>query len=118
MEKCLMCEKGHLKKIMNREVIYGVYLGDFPAKKCSFCNEIWTDGETMEKIEKVAKEKGVWGLGVKTKITKAGNSLCVRIPNKIANFLNLKSGEEAYIHPEENKLVIEYLNKLKNTKKQ
>src|SRR3989344_5937981 len=67
MEKCLICEKGHLKKIMNREVIYGVYLGDFPAKKCSFCNEIWTDGETMEKIEKVAKEKGVWGLGVKNK---------------------------------------------------
>ena len=107
MEKCPMCKKGYLKKIVNKEVIYGVYLGDFPAKKCSFCNETWVDGKTMEKIEKIAKEKGIWGLGAKTKITKTGNSLAVRIPKKIVDYLKLKNGEEAYIHPEDRKLIIE-----------
>ena len=56
MEKCSICEKGYLKKIINKEIIHGIYLGDFPAKKCSFCNEIWTDGKTMEKIENIAKK--------------------------------------------------------------
>ena len=41
----------------------------------------------MEKIENVAKEKGIWGLGIRTKITRSGNSLAVRIPKKMANFL-------------------------------
>ena len=107
MEKCPMCEKGYLKKIINKETIYGVYLGDFPAKKCSFCGEIWTDGKTMEKIEKIAKEKRVWGLGIKTKIIKTGNSLAVRIPKKIADFLKLKKEKEVFIHPQDNKLVVE-----------
>lgn len=102
-----MCEKGYLKKIINKEIIHGVYLGNFPAKKCSSCNEIWTDSKTMRRIEKVAKEKGIWGLGVITKITKTGNSLAVRIPKKIADYLKLKSGEEVYIHPEDHKLIIE-----------
>ena len=63
-----MCEKGYLKKIINKEIIHGIYLGDFPAKKCSFCGEIWTDGKTMEKIENIAKQKGIWGMDKKTKI--------------------------------------------------
>ena len=107
MEKCSICEKGYLKRIINKEVIYGVYLGDFPAKKCSFCNEIWVDGKTMEKIEKKAKKKGLWGLDAKTKITQTGNSLAVRIPKKIANFLKLKKEKEVFIHPEDHKLIIE-----------
>jgi len=107
MEKCQMCEKGYLKKIINKEIIHGIYLGDFPAKKCSFCGEIWTDGKTMEKIENIAKQKGIWGMDKKTKIIMAGNSLAVRIPKKIADFLKLKPGEEAYIHPEDKKLIIE-----------
>lgn len=41
----------------------------------------------------------------KTKITRTGNSLAVRIPKEIADYLNLKEGEEAYIHPEGKKLV-------------
>jgi len=107
MEKCQICEKGYLKKVMNKEIIYGVELGVFSAKKCSYCGEIWVDGKTMDNIEKIAKEKGVWGLGTTTKITKTGNSLAVRIPKKIVNHLNLKNGEEIYIHPEHKKVILE-----------
>ena len=49
----------------------------------------------------------MFGLGKKTKITKTGNSLAIRIPKEIANFLKLKDGKEAYMHPEKNKLIIE-----------
>lgn len=105
--RCPICEKGNLKNGMIKEHMFGVYLGEFPAQICNKCNESFTDEETTKKIEEIAKQKGIWNLGVKTKITRTGNSLAVRIPKAIANYLKLKEGEEAYIHPESNKLVIE-----------
>ena len=107
MVKCPVCEKRELKKGKVKESMFGVLLGEFPAEICSFCNESFTDEKTTQLIQEAAKKKGVWGLGVKTKITRTGNSLAIRIPQKIAFFLNLKEGEEAYIHPEDNKLVVE-----------
>lgn len=105
--KCPICEKGTLEKGKIKEHMFGVFLGEFPAEICSNCNESFTDAETTRKIEEAAKSKGVWGMGKKTKVTKTGNSLAVRIPKRIVDFLKLKEGKEAYIHPEGNKLVIE-----------
>ena len=105
--KCPLCNKGNLRKKEIDERMFGVYLGKFPADVCDVCNESFTDEETTRIIENVAKKKGIWGLGLKTKIAKTGNSLAVRIPKRIAEFLNLKEGEEAYIHPDADRLVIE-----------
>ena len=107
MVKCPICEKGILKKSKESKVFYGIDLGEYPVEKCTKCGEIFTDSNVMREIEKKAKEKGIWGLGKKTKVTRTGNSLAVRIPKEIADFLKLKEGKEAYIHPEGNKLVIE-----------
>jgi len=87
--------------------MFGVYLGKYPAEICTKCGESFTDEKTTRAIEEAAKEKGLWGLGKKTKITKAGNSLAIRIPKDIADFLHLEEGKEAYIHPEKNKIIIE-----------
>ena len=105
--KCPICGKGVLKKGKVKEVMFGVYLGEFPAEICTKCGESFTDEKTTKKIEEAAKTKGIWGLGEKTKITKTGNSLAVRIPKKIVDYLKLKKGREAYIHPEDHKLIIE-----------
>ena len=105
--KCPICEIGNLKKGKIHEVMFGEYLGEFPAEICTKCKESFTDEETTRAIEEAAKKKGVWGLGKKTKITKTGNSLAVRIPKEIASFLKLKNGEGVYMHPEKSKIVIE-----------
>ena len=105
--KCPICEKGTLKKGKIKEYMFGAYLGEFPAEICTKCKESFTDSETTRKIEEAAKEKGIWGLGRKTKITQTGNSLAVRIPKPIADYLHLKRGEEVYISPKDNKLIIE-----------
>ena len=105
--KCPVCDKGNLKKGKIKETMFGIYLGEFPAEICTKCNESFTDEKTTRMIEEAAKKKRIWGMGKKTKITKTGNSLAVRIPQEIAKFLNLKDGKEAYIHPEGNRLVIE-----------
>ena len=87
--------------------MFGVDLGTYPGLKCSVCGEVFTGGEVMDKIEAAAKQKGIWGLGRKTKITRSGNSLAVRIPKDLADYLKLKEGKEAYIHPEQDKIVVE-----------
>ena len=121
--RCPICERGILKEGNKgnrrfpwiwkhsfqtiKETVFGVYLGEFPAEICNKCGESFTDEATTKSIEEEAKKKGIWGMGKKTKITKAGNSLAVRIPKEIAKFLNLKEGCEAYIHPDQNKIIIE-----------
>ncbi|MDP4012716.1 MAG: AbrB/MazE/SpoVT family DNA-binding domain-containing protein [Candidatus Nanoarchaeia archaeon] len=107
MEICPICEKGKLKPVKEKHVLFGVDLGTYPGEKCSECGELFTDSKYVEKIEKIAKEKGIWGIGQKTKISKSGNSLAVRIPKKLAEYLKLKEGKEAYIHPQDRKLIIE-----------
>lgn len=105
--KCPICGEGNLKKGKIKEYMFGIYLGEFPADICSKCGESFTDSDTTKKIEEIAKQKGIWGLSAVTKITKTGNSLAVRIPKKIADYLKLKNGKEAYVHPENSKLIIE-----------
>jgi len=105
--KCPICEKGELQKKKIEETMFGVPLGIFPAEVCTRCGESLTDEATTKKIEEAAKKKGIWGLLKKTKITQAGNSLAVRIPKEIVDFLKLKKGEDAYVHPEGNSLVID-----------
>lgn len=107
MEKCPICERGTLRPGNIQETMFGVNLGEFPALLCSSCKESFTDEQTTKSIEAAAKKKGIWGLGVQTKITQAGNSLAVRIPKKIADYLKLQKGNDAFIHPEEGKLVVE-----------
>lgn len=107
MTTCPICEKGTLKPVKEKHVLFGVDLGTYPGEKCFECGEVFTDSSVIQKIEAVAKQKGIWGLGKKTKISRTGNSLAVRIPKEVADYLKLKEGTEAYIHPEKNKLVIE-----------
>lgn len=105
---CANCEKGRLiKKIIPYEV-YDTKLGNFPALVCPSCNEVWYDEATAEKIEKLEKEKKLFGLSIRTKISYSGNSLIIRIPKSIANFLKLKKEEVVTIYPEsKNKIAIE-----------
>ena len=108
--KCPLCENGTLKKDKVKEYMFGVYLGEFPAEVCTKCGETFTGSVVTKKIEEAAKKKGIWGLGAVTRITKTGNSLAVRIPKKIAEYLKLKDGKEAYVNTDAQKLIIETKN--------
>ena len=107
--KCYICEKGNLEKKKVDYELYGTSLGKFDAEVCDRCKETFFDEKTSDKMDQIAKEKGLWGLEVETSVMQAGNSLAVRIPKKIAKFLHLKKGTLTRVHPEENKLIIESL---------
>src|SRR3989338_2858383 len=108
MRTCPVCEKGKLIKKKASYSVYSIELGKFPAEICTKCGEQWFSEETAKKIEKIEKEKGLFGLSKQSKISYSGNSLIVRIPKEIAKFLNIKKEKQILIHPEgKNKLAIE-----------
>lgn len=100
MKKCPVCGKGNLKPSMIEEKMFGFPLGKFKGELCDRCGENFLSQESMAEIETKAKEIGIWGLAEKIKVVKSGNSLCIRIPAKLARYLGLKEGRELLLYPE------------------
>lgn len=98
--KCLNCGSSGVKKKKIDFKVYGISLGKFPAEVCSKCGEEVFDEATSDKIDKVAKERGLWGLESRTKIGISGDGFVIRLNKKIAQFMELKKGEEVTLLPE------------------
>ena len=81
--------------------MYGVSLGKFEAEVFKKCGEELFSEEVSDQIDEVAKKKGLWGLEAQTKVGKAGDSLIIRVNKKIADFYDLKQGEEVTIAPKD-----------------
>ncbi len=96
--KCVICGNKTSEKIVEHKE-FGVLLGKFPAQVCA-CGEVYYNETTVEKIQEKSKKLGLFGLAKKAKIAKLGNSIAIRIPKEIVNFLNLKKGREVIIFPE------------------
>ena len=104
-KKCWECNGTYKVKEVDYS-LYGISLGKFKAKVCSKCNDTVFSEEASKEIEKIAKDKGLFGLESRTKVGKVGNSLDVKINNKIASFVNIKKGEEVIVYPESKKKII------------
>jgi hypothetical protein len=86
--------------------LYGVSLGKFDAEVCNSCNEKFFGEKASDEIDKIAKQKGLWGLEAETTIGKAGDSLIVRINKQLATFFKLKKGGKIRIRPEDERHII------------
>lgn len=105
--KCVICDEGTLKEKAIEYKEFGVSLGRYKANVCTKCGEAFFDAETAKKIQAKSKELGLFGLAKKTKVAKVGNSLAIRIPKEIVNFIKLKKEEEVRIFPKnQHELVI------------
>ena len=106
--KCILC-KGNLNQQIVEHKEFGVSLGKFKALVCSSCGETFYDSETANKIQTKSRELGLFGLAKKTKVAQVGNSLAIRIPKEIAEFVHLKKEKEVKIVPKtKNKIEIEF----------
>ena len=92
--KCLNCGSSKIKRKKIDFKVYGISLGKFDAEVCSKCGEEIFDEATSDKIDKVAKERGLWGLESRSKVGIAGDGFIIRVNKKIADFMKLKKGEE------------------------
>ncbi len=112
-EKCYICEEGELSNKKIDYCLYGVKLGKFDAEICSRCGEVFFAEETSNKMTKLAKQKGLWGLASQTKIGQSGTTLDIRLPKSIINFMQLKKGEDVRIYPEDrHRIIVETSSKL------
>ena len=100
--KGIFCN-GELKRGEVEHKELGVSLGKFPASVCGKCGEVFFDEVSVDRIQQKSKELGLFGLAKKTKVAKVGNSLAIRIPKEIAEFVNLKKEELVRIIPKNHK---------------
>ncbi len=104
------CPCGGKVKWKEKEVIIdNVNCGNLWVERCDRCGSEYFPEESMKIIEQKLKQKGLWGMQRKEVIFwKSGNSVVLRIPRKIANTLDIKANQKAFMYPEgENKLIIE-----------
>ena len=105
-----ICEEcnGKIEKKQVEYILLGKNLGKFNAEVCSKCGEEVFNEDVSDKIEKKAKELGLWGLQAKVKVNQVGNSIAVTVTKPISKFLNLKKGNDVLIYPEDkNRLIVE-----------
>lgn len=98
--KCPICEKGELKMETVEVEDMGQKLGTYKAEVCKNCGEKFFDERAIERMEKRAKELGIWGLARETKVGLSGSSLAIRIPKNIAKLLGIEKGTTVVIKPE------------------
>ncbi len=92
-----------------RVKVYGIDIGEFEGYRCE-CGEEWFDEETVGEIEKRTKEIGIFGLALKENVSVSDDSLIIRIPKNLADFLNIKKGSKVYLKPEgKDKIIVNVL---------
>jgi YgiT-type zinc finger domain-containing protein len=104
--ECPICEKG---KLARKKVEYSYsdwHIGEYDADVCSKCGETFFTEKSSDAIEIKVKGLGMWGMEKKTKISKSGNSLIVRVPKQIAELLKIREGDEAVIRPDGKKRMV------------
>ncbi len=105
--KCTACKKGSYEKKSVPYEFLGESIGVFEALVCDKCNETLFESAASDKIEEEVKKRGLWGLRARSKVSKVGNALDVRIPKALADFLTLKKGKEVILEPiDKNRLQI------------
>ena len=80
---------GELKRSKVEVEFFGIDFGLKDAKVCTRCGSEYLDQETMKEIETIVKERNIFGLERKISVTKSGNSLVIRIPPEIAEYLGI-----------------------------
>lgn len=104
---CPIC-KGKMQRKKEQYNYGDMDFGSFDADVCTKCGEVFFTEKSSDAIDAKAKKLGIWGLEKETKISYSGNSLIIRIPKAIADFMGLAKGEEVSLRPEgKRKLVVE-----------
>ncbi|MBI2147207.1 hypothetical protein HYU19_01890 [Candidatus Woesearchaeota archaeon] len=105
--KCTSCNMGTYEKKKVPYAFLGEHIGSFDARVCRHCGETLFESAASDAIEAEVKKRNLWGLRARTTISAVGNSLDVRIPKPLAEFLSMKKGKEVILEPlDKNRLQI------------
>lgn len=99
MVNCYECGKGKLIKKKVEYEQYSIPIGKYSADVCNQCKEVFFDSEVVGKIEEELKKRGLWGLGVKTRVGTSGNALDIKLGKGLIDFFHLRKGQTVLIEP-------------------
>lgn len=98
---------GDLKKTKVDVEFFGIDFGLKDAEVCTSCGSEYLDQEVLKEIEDEVKKRNIFALEQKISVTKSGNSLVIRIPPEIAEFLKIKYKSIVQLFPvDKDRLVI------------
>lgn len=101
---------GTLKKSQCSVEFYGIDFGIRDCEMCTSCGSEYLDQEVMKSLEEEVKKRKIFALERNVKVTKSGNSLVIRVPREIAEFLNIGYLSSLRMFPvEKGRLEIEVL---------
>ena len=85
-------------------------MGKFDFRVCEECGESFFTNESWKLVEEKAKKIGIWGLEKRSKVSYSGNSMIIRIPKTVSNFMSLSKGDEILIRPaSKRKIIVEVM---------
>jgi hypothetical protein len=97
--KCTACNVGFYARKKVSYVFLGENIGVFDALVCNSCDETLFEAAASDSIEAEVKRRGLWGLRARSRVSKVGNALDVRIPKSLSEFFSLKKGKEVILEP-------------------
>ncbi len=97
--KCVLCNGITTKKNVDHKE-FGTLIGTYPAEVCQKCGETYFDEKTTGTIQQRSKKLGLFGLARKVTVGEIGNSIAIRIPKELSEFIGLKKGKEVTLVPE------------------
>ncbi len=102
---------GELKRSKVEVEFFGIDFGLKDAEVCTRCGSEYLDQETMKEIETMVKERNIFGLERKISVTKSGNSLVIRIPPEIAEYLGIHYKSVVQLFPvDKNRLEVKVVS--------
>ena len=80
---------GNLRKTKVEVEFFGIDFGLRDAEVCIACGSEYLDHETLKEVETEIKKRNIFAMERKIQVDRSGDSLVIKIPPEIAEFLDI-----------------------------
>jgi hypothetical protein len=80
---------GNLRKMKVEVEFFGIDFGLRDAEVCVACGSEYLDHETLKEVEMEIKKRNIFAMERKVQVAMSGDSLVIKIPPEIAEFLDI-----------------------------
>ena len=90
---------GNLRKTKVEVEFFGIDFGLRDAEVCIVCGSEYLDQETLKEVEIEIKKRNIFAMERKVQVDKSGDSLVIKIPPEIAEFLDIHYKSPVQLFP-------------------
>ena len=90
---------GNLRKTKVEVEFFGIDFGLRDAEVCIECDSEYLDNETLKEVEMEIKKRNIFAMERKVQVDESGDSLVIKIPPEIAEFLDIHYKSPVQLFP-------------------